>query len=236
MHLNLKAAVRAAIVLTGVVFLIASSVNAATIIKLSLGGDPSPDVQFNGLTFSTVDDGVAATTGQQNTAVDFLAFLSAHHPNITTSTASYTLTGLTPVGPAGNIGVVTQAFVGGSFQLYDVAPGNALLLSGNLGGSELIGTNGPPSTGAVFSTTFATVTGGSLAPFILPNSLNLSISMTAVTTAGGIPGLQSPGGVLQPFAAAVTQTIAGDAPEPSSVLMAMLGGVFLSAYSLRRKK
>jgi hypothetical protein len=230
-----KVAVRTAVSLAAAMFVLfaASSAKSSTILKLSLGGDSSPDVQFAG-TFSTIDDSDPTTTGDQNTAVDFLAFLSPQHANITTPTASYTLSGMVPVGLAGNIGVVTQAFLGGTFQLYDVAPGNALLLSGNLGGSELVGTGGPPSTGAVFSTTFATVTGGSLAPFIQPNSLSLSISMTDVTSQGGIPGLQAPQGILQPFVADVTQTIAGDAPEPSSLLLAIAGSVLVAGYCRKR--
>jgi len=212
----------------------AASAKASTIIKLSLSNDTSPDVGYNGGVFSTLDDGVGGTVGDQNTGVDFLDFLSPHHANIA-SGASYSLVGVNAVGPATNLpGVALQSFTGGDFFLYD--PANALLLSGHLGGSSLFGTVGPPSTGAFFSVTFANVTGGSLAPFIAPGSLSLSISMTDVRT-GGVPGsgLQAPQGVLLPFVADVTQTIAGEAPEPSSVLLAILGGVLVSAYSVRRK-
>jgi hypothetical protein len=156
--------------------------------------------------------------------------LLPHHASINTSTASYTLAGLTPVGAASNVGVILQSFTGGSFQLYDEAPGNALLLSGSLGSSQLVGTNGPPATGALFSTTFASVTGGSLAPFILTNSLSLSISMTDVSSGVAGSGLQAPQGVLLPFNADVTQTIAGEVPEPGTLLLTAIGALFAAAY------
>jgi PEP-CTERM motif len=236
MQMHLKASVRTAVAVATLVFFLASAANAATIIKLSLG-NTGPDVEFNGGVFSTSDDLVPGTVGNQNTAAEFLDFLN-FQPDVPTPTASYTLSGVTAVGPPANVfGNVVQSFAGGNFFLYD--PSNALLLSGQLGTSVLFGTVGPPSTGAVFSTSVASVTGGSLGPFISPNSLSLSISMTNVNSGPAGTGFQlgpGPGGsILLPFRADVTQTIAGDAPEPSSVLLAMLGGVLFSAYSLRRK-
>jgi hypothetical protein len=232
MKLQHRVTVRACAAIAAVTLLIIAtpSAKAATIIKLNLGGDALPDVEYNGATFHTLNDGVAGTPGDQNTAVEFLDFLLPHHASINTSTASYTLAGLTPIGPATNVGVILQSFTGGSFQLYDEAPGNALLLSGNLGSSQLVGSSGPPATAALFSTSFASVTGGSLAPFIQANSLSLSISMTDVSSGGAGPGLQAPGGVLLPFNADVTQSIAGEAPEPGTLLLTVIGAVFAAVY------
>src|SRR5690348_3953154 len=47
-----------------------SALRAGTILKLSLG-EVGPDIGMNGGVLSTVNDGNAATTGDQNTAVDF---------------------------------------------------------------------------------------------------------------------------------------------------------------------
>jgi len=52
-----------------------SAVEASTIIKLNLGG-VGPDVAMNAQgALSTVDDGVAGTTGNQNTAIEYTGFL-----------------------------------------------------------------------------------------------------------------------------------------------------------------
>jgi hypothetical protein len=236
-----KVAVCGAISLAAAVFILsaAPSAKAGSIIKLSLGGDSPPDVQYSAGIFSTVDDSDGSTSGQQNTAVDFLDFLSGF-PDITTPTASYTLSGVTAAGPADISipGLAIQGFTGGNFFLYD--PSNALLLSGALGTSSLAGTVGQPATGALFTTSVANVTGGSLAPLIKTNSLSLSISMTDVDSGLFGPGLQvffppGPGTQLRPFVADVTQTIAGDKiPEPSTAILAALAGVLISAHSRRR--
>jgi hypothetical protein len=234
MKLHLKAATYAIVALSAVVFYSAAPAGAATIIKLSLGNS-GPDVQFNGVVFSTSSDGVVPTTGDQDTAAEFQDFLN-FQPDLPGTnpgnTGSYTLAGVTVAGAATNVfGNVVQPFSGGNFFLYAPAPGNALLLSGQLSNSVLFGTIGPPGTGAVFTTSIASVTGGSLGPFILPNSLSLSISMTNVN---GGAGFQLSDGVLLPFHADVTQTIAGDAPEPSSVFLAMLGSALCGAYFWKR--
>src|SRR5206468_1275193 len=139
-----------------------------------------PDVEMSaGGIFGTLNDGAAATVGDQNTAVEFTSFLDAGHPDITTPTGSFTLAGLAASGPATPVGsTVVQSFIGGTFSLFD--PSNVLLLSGALNGSTLTGQLGPPCTGALFSTSFGTVTGGTLAPSIASSSIALSINMTNV--------------------------------------------------------
>lgn len=215
---------------------LANVAEAGTIIKLSLGNDPGPDVAFNGTVFSTIDDTLLATPlGDQKTAVEFLDFLG-FIPPIPPSAASYTLSGVTVGGSAASVlGTVVQPLVGGSFSLWD--PSDALLLSADLGGSTLTGTLGPPGTGAVFSTTLGTVTGGSLATLIDPNSISIAIEMTTINGGAGLSVTPGPGGdELDPFVADVTEGIAADQrniPEPASAMLLILGGALL--LSVRRR-
>src|SRR4051812_5250124 len=96
--------------------LAASSLNAATIIKLNLGGT-GPDVSLSQTgAFGTSSDGNAATNGDQNTAIEYtggLDFLTDINPDI----ASFTLSNLQEagfaMGPFGN--VIIQDFTGGTF-------------------------------------------------------------------------------------------------------------------------
>src|SRR5262245_5674022 len=94
--------------------------HASTIIKLNLGG-VGPDIQLNGVgILSTTSDGIAGTTGDQNTAIEYTSFLD-FIPDINTADGSFTLSGLQEVGPAGVLfgNVVGQNFNGGNFSLYD---------------------------------------------------------------------------------------------------------------------
>src|SRR5829696_3941866 len=137
---------------------------AATIIKLNLGG-VGPDIGMNGAgILSTTNDGVAGSVGDQNTDIEFTGGLD-FIPDVNTNAASFTLQGLAEVGPASVFGsLVIQNFAGGQFSLFD--PSNVLLLQGPLTSSALTGVIGPPGTGALFTTTLGAVTGGTLAPFI----------------------------------------------------------------------
>ncbi len=203
--------------------------SAGTILKLDLGSDASFDVEFDGTTFSTVNDGNALTTGDQNTDVDFGDFLSAT-PDILSSSASLSFNGLTRSGAPTVIGgsLVVQPFSGGTISVFD--PANLLLLSGTLANSVLTGPIGPPATGALFTTSFATVTGGSLAPLLAPGSLSLSMSLTDVN---GGAGLSVTGGAqsgLSPFNGDATLNVAAEQrviPEPAGLLLAglALGGM-----------
>ncbi len=201
--------------------------NAGTIMKLDLGSDASFDVEFDGTTFSTVNDGNALTTGDQNTDVDFGDFLSAT-PDILSSSASLSFNGLTRSGPPTVIGsLVVQPFSGGTISVFD--PANLLLLSGTLANSVLTGPIGPPATGALFTTTFATVTGGSLAPLLAPGSLSLSMSLTDVNGGAGLSVTGGAQSVLSPFNGDATLNVAAERviPEPAGLLLAglALGGM-----------
>jgi hypothetical protein len=116
------------------------------------------------------------------------------------------------------------------------SPGNVLLLQGPTGSGTLTGTLGPPATGAFFTTTLQTVTGGTLAPLIAPGSVSLSINLTNIN--GGTGLLLSPLANIQlnSFTADGFVSISADqVPEPATIGM-ILVGVMISAASVRRSR
>jgi hypothetical protein len=194
---------------------------AGTIIKLSLSNN-DPDVQYVTPIMSTVNDLNVATTGDQDTDIQFSDFLSGMGQIFN---GSYTLSGTTAVGPAVTAGVVYQNFVGGNFKIWDNA--NVLLLNVNMNNSVLAG--GGSNTGSLFNIDNGNVIGGSLAPLIVANSVNMSLSLTNISTGQ----LLAPGGVLVPFTADASKSIAGlPTPEPASWLLALLScATFLARRS-----
>jgi hypothetical protein len=218
----------------------ASVLHASTIIKLNLGS-VGPDLSMTaGGVLGTVNDGTAATVGDQNTGVEYTSFLEAF-PDISTSVASFTLSNLLTAGPAIPVGpgVVVQNFAGGTFDLYDSS--NTLLLSGLLTTSSLTGTVGPPATGAVFTTNIASVTGGFLAPFIVPTSLAMSANLTNVNGGAGFSVFPSDNGtLLLPFVADSFVNISGDPtelggglPEPGTLALAAIA--LVAGAAVRRR-
>ena len=212
------------------------TLHAGTIIKLSLGSDAPADVEFDGTTLSTVDDTIAPTTGDQNTAIDYQDFLSGMS-DILLPDASFSMNGLTTSGAASVFGgfLVIQNFTGGTFELYDPAPGNALLLSGSLANSTLTGTIGPPATGALFTTSFALVTGGSLAPLIDKDTLTVSMNLSSINNGSGLTVSLPPAPFsLDPFRADASVNIAAEkSPEPASVFLAGLGALMVAMCAAR---
>lgn len=219
---------------------------AGTIIKLSLGNDAAPDVEYVGGVFSTIDD-LIPSPGEQNTAVEFLGFLNSI-PNIAAADASYTIDGVTKVpGPAAEFGgVIQQDLTGGTFQLWD-DDGVTLLLGVALGNSRLFGNNGPPGAGAVFSTSFGTplggAAGGTLASLIAPGTISFSIGMTNINNGLGL-SLAGPFSVFGPvtfgtlndFSADVTKSIdAEQVPEPAAALLLVIGGLMAPTVLRRRR-
>jgi hypothetical protein len=207
----------------------ASAVEASTIIKLNLGG-VGPDVAMNAQgALSTVDDAIAGTTGNQNTAIEYTGFLEPI-ADIDSAAASFTLSGLQTAGIVQQLGsLATQGFFGGQLSLWDSA--NNLLLTGSLSNSVLTGVIGPPGTAALFTTSLSSISGGSLKPFIADGSVSLSMSLTNLN--GGL-GLAISDSLLQPFTADATLGLAGDssglnAPEPSAFVLLGMGCVGLFA-------
>jgi len=211
-----------------------SATQAATIIKLNLGG-VGPDVGMSPAgVFSTVDQtGGPPPTGDQFTDVEYTGFLN-FIPDVNTNTATFSLNGLQAVGPANVFGsLVIQNFIGGGFSLYDAA--DNLLLQGPLTNSALTGVLGPPGTGSLFSTTLSTVTGGSLAPLIAPGTVSLSLEMTNVNGGAGF-GVGTAAAVLYPFQADATLSIAADPiPEPTSLTVLGLSSAVAITRGRRRR-
>jgi hypothetical protein len=208
------------------IFSLPLAARAGTILKLDLGG-LGPDISMSGGVVSTVNDGDAATTGDQDTAIQFTDFLGSI-PDVNTHTASFTLSGMTASGPVNLIGpLAIQNFTGGQISLFD--PSNNVLLTATLGNSVLTGTVGSPSTASIFNTTLGSPTGGSLASLIAPGSLSLSISLSNVN---GGAGLSVSDSILQPFVGDSSVLIAGNpinSPEPSALALLALGGFGLLA-------
>jgi hypothetical protein len=224
-----------------------SQIQAGTIIKLTLGEDNSPDIEFSGGAsgiLSTTDDAhVSGSIGNQNTTVEFLDVLDPHAADIVSDIASVTLDGVTAQGNALVLGgsVVLQTFLGGTISLYDAA--DTLLLSGTLDQSSLLGTLGAPATGGVITTSFGQFTGGTLAGYLDPNTLALSISLANINGGAGLSVSPPPppqsviydAGELNAFDADATIIISADPiPEPATVAMLLAGGL-LSGFAIRRR-
>jgi hypothetical protein len=205
---------------------------AATIIKLDLGG-VGPDLNYTGGVFgtlNTIDDNPAGLTGDQATNILFTSFLSG----LGSTTGSYSLAGATATGaptPLGG-GVVTQNFSGGNFKIYNGA--NTLLLDVNLATSLLVG----GGNGAFFNITNGTVVGGdpTITSQLVSNSMGMSMTLTNINGGGG-PGLtiNPANNTLNSFFADATKEItATQTPEPGAFLLALcVSGV---PMYLRRRK
>jgi hypothetical protein len=221
--------------------LLSSASQAGTIIRLGLGSDASPDIEFDGTTLSTFDDGVAGTTEDQNTNVDFQGLLESFATDIPTSVASVSLNGLVAAPPATVVAgtLVIQNFTGGSFILRNAA--NVELLSGTLGGSSIAGTLGGTGTGALFTTSFSSVNPtGTLAQYIKPNTLTLSMSFTNVLSGGASGFALAPFGIdtskLSAFTGDVTINISAEAiPEPMSATLLFVA-VSLTGLAYRTRR
>ncbi len=183
---------------------------------------------------STIDQtGGPPPSGDQLTAIEYTGFLN-FIPDINSSTASFSLNGLMATGAPTVFGsLVIQNYTGGMFSLYD--PSDNLLLKGPTTNSALTGVLGPPGTGALFTTTLGTVTGGSLMSYIAPGSVSLSMNMTNVNGGNGF----SVSGVpqLNQFLADASVSIAANPiPEPASFLLLGLGAALAMTHGRRRTR
>ena len=227
--------------------LLCTSSLAGTIIKLSLSAAPA-DIIFNGTVLGTIDDGDGTTSGDQNTSAVFLDLLDSQHADILPPDASFSLKNLSangPVNPFPTISpvLVIQDFTGGNFELYDtVANGDTLLLSGTLNNSTLTGPIGPPATGALFTTSFANVTGGTLMPFIDAGSLTLSMTFTQISNGAGFSiDMTNPAAPkLNTFTADAAVNIAAEpsgpiVPEPVAATLLLIGAALAGAAARIRR-
>lgn len=215
-------------------FAVPLTANASTtIIKVPLGEtNTSDDVYFDGTTFGTLSDGDALTLGDQDTSVNFVGIFSGLFADLVSPPGSFTLSGVTATGSTGFVNTVfSQQTTGGSFSLYD--PSNVLLLSGDLADGAITGSLNS-QTGSFFDTTVGTFTGGTLLPYLLPQSFGLSIALNGVQS-GNLPGFTvDQNGNLSAFTAAGSGLIQGAAvPEPVTAIMLLTGA---SAAVLRRRK
>ncbi len=200
---------------------------ASSLIKFDLSEVTAgnPDFQYSNGSFGTVDDGIAATAGQQNSGFEFVGFLDALLTDVLDG-ASFTLTNVFADGAAQvNGSLVAQQTTGGVFSLFD--QDNNLLLEGELSSGSLIGSR-ESSSGSFFNTTFATFTAGSLLPLLVIDTAGLSIALGDILAAG-TAGLKVTDGLLENFVAAGDGIVTGDQiPEPTTVLLLLsgLGGAF----------
>jgi hypothetical protein len=209
-----------------------------------LGSDAPADISFDGTTLRTVDATIPPTPGDQNTGIDYQDFLIGM-TDVLPPDASFSLNGLTASPTASVFGnfLVIQDFTGGSFELYDTGPGHALLLSGTLMNSTLTGPIGPPATGALFTTSFATVTGGSLASQIDPGTLTLSMNLSSISNGAGL-SVTTHGGfggsvyyTLDAFQADASASIAAEqVPEPAAIGLLLIGTLLAGALNQRQHK
>ena len=247
----------APIAIVAIAALANSTAHAATILKLNLG-DVGPDIAPGYSTFATGNDGNAATLGKQDTDVEFTGFLDGLFPDISTGNASFSCCGLLmahPIATSTSGGLLVYPFSTpppaanlSEFTLY--APDNTLLLSGQITQGTLIGPMGPPGTGTFFTSVLQKVSGGTLAPYLAPNSISLSFALTNVKT-GVIPfppyqgdpsgqgfGLWTPEGTdLVPFTADASVTISADpVPEPATLGLLVLGAMIATPQVRRTRR
>ena len=211
--------------------LVNTSANAGTIIKLGFSNDARPDIELVSGILSTVDDGIAATAGDQNTGVIFDAELSGE-PSLSDSVASVSFNNISLMGENTTIAnTVLQETMGGDFSLYGEA--NELLLTGTLGNGLLHGPIGGTATGGFLTTEFGAFTGGSLLPSL--NGMNLSAVSISLSNVNGRSGLATnDDGTIQDFTADATANIVAS-PEPSASLMTVVGVVGCMLFARRRR-
>lgn len=230
MTFPLRSSARGVAAAFGVVAL-AGLAQAGPVIKLTLddlgSGGTNPDVGWRRGVLLTLDDGVAATSGTQNTAIDFVGALGGMTD--ISAGGSFSLTGVFANGaPSSFAGMIVQPTQGGTISLYDDF--NTLLLSADIHDGALSGSS-TGTAGSFFSIDSMQITGGTLASQFLPSPAAISIAMVDVNT-GGLMGMRIVGSVLDDFNATAVVDIDATVPAPASALA--LGGLLGVAGRRRR--
>ncbi|MCA9184439.1 MAG: PEP-CTERM sorting domain-containing protein [Pirellulaceae bacterium] len=200
-----------------------------TIMKFGFGADSAPDLGSVGGILSTVDDGDAATPGDQATGIDFLGHLGGI-PSIPVGQGSITIDGISLSNTLQTMGpVVLQPTSGGTFHIWDDT--NALLLSGTFGDGLISGSTGPSATGSLITLNLGTFDGGSLLSLVDPNSAAVSLSFTAVNNGAGFTAGATQ---LNDFTTDATGLISASVPEPATLAATMIAGISLLVVRRRR--
>lgn len=212
---------------------------ASPMINFDMTPSNGADVEFNGTSFGTVNDGIAGTIGAQNTNMNFIGFLAASITDTLTG-ASLTFQGVdafgAPVLSSGGI-VVAQNTQGGHFSFWD--ENNELLLEGQLGAGVIVGAQGS-TTGSFFNTEIGTFLGGSLLQYVSAQPAGLSLALGAIFSNGqnGLSLLFDSEGLalsLNPFTADAAGVIDGVAAVPEPITAALLvSGLLVGAGARRR--
>ncbi|MCA9217887.1 MAG: PEP-CTERM sorting domain-containing protein [Planctomycetales bacterium] len=211
--------------------------NAETIIKLGLSTDSLADIELISGELSTVDDGLGATAGDQNTEVTFLnsVLSAAGSQPFGGNNLSFTMGGVNLAGSPAMIGnSILQETTGGSFALYDT--NNELLLSATLGDGILSGPVGGTATGGFLTTEFGAFTGGSILTAYDLNLIDSSLSISLTDVNGGDGLSLTNDGQVADFTADATANIGASvaAPEPSSLSLFGLALLCMAGIVRRR--
>jgi len=228
-----------------------SASRAETIMKVNLSGS-SASFGFNSGVLSTLDDGASSSNGDREASIEYLGFLDSLAPTATTFFAfaptpsqSISLSGLTASTPSTTYSgsLMVQDFTSGNLAIFDST--NSLLLSAEVDLGAVTGPLGLANPQALFLA-FGSVTGGSLAKYIEPDSLRLKMKLPTVSNgfsvspAPAAPAPPTHAAALQPFTASTwlieIQANQAVVPEPAGTIFAAVWGVLLSVLTARVRR
>ncbi|MCI0335589.1 MAG: PEP-CTERM sorting domain-containing protein [Planctomycetes bacterium] len=221
---------------------VAPSMHAATIMRLNLGGE-AENFQFDSGILSTIDDGDSSTSGDQNAMIAFMGMGEAKAASFAPPpSGSFTLSGMIASSPATTFSgsLMVQSFNSGNLAIYGAD--NTLLLSADVSLSAITGPLGPPNSQGLFLA-FGDLTGGSMAPYLDPDSLRVKIKLPMVTggfSVSPMPGAPPPPthlATLEPFTATApsVEILAEPIPEPASAALLGIGAAMIGMASRRRR-
>jgi hypothetical protein len=204
--------------------------------KMSLAASATGNMQFAGGEFEMLPDNQAGTSGDRDMSIEEIIDLDQGFSSLSAiDDGSLTLSGMSAIAPPfTNAAFMVPGFNGGIVEIY--GGDNKLLLSAELSTSALQGALGTSDPQALFLA-FGEVTGGSLAPRLDPDSLQLRVKYPQIS--GGFTISPAPIPQLAPFTT-WTSTVEVMAttvviPEPSlATSLSAIAWMFLSARRRRR--